>query len=103
MKKFVVIALSMASGLFLTAVISTSLMAQSVRTLVNLGTAGNFVILSKTGITDVPTSAIVGNIGASPITGAAIHVSCAEVVGTIYAVDGAGPAPCAVMNSSLLG
>jgi uncharacterized protein (TIGR03437 family) len=103
MKKFGIVALSMASGLCLTAVTSTNLMAQSVRTPVNLGTAGNFVILSKTGITDVPTSAIVGNIGASPITGAAIHVSCAEVTGTIYAVDMAGPAPCAVMNSSLLG
>jgi uncharacterized protein (TIGR03437 family) len=103
MKKFGVFALSMASGICLTAVTSTSLMAQSVRTPVNLGSAGNFVILSKTGITDVPTSAIVGNIGASPITGAAIHVSCAEVTGTIYAVDAAGPAPCAVMNSSLLG
>jgi len=81
----------------------SSIMAQSVRTPVNLGTAGNFVILSKSGITDVPPSAIVGNIGASPITGAAIHVTCSEVTGTIYAVDAAGPAPCAVQDSTLLG
>ena len=43
------------------------------------------------GITDVPPSPITGNIGASPITGAAIHVSCAEVTGTISAVNAAGP------------
>jgi hypothetical protein len=69
---------------------------------VNLGTAGNFVILSKSGITDVPASAIVGNIGASPITGAAIGVTCTEVVGTIYAVDAAGPGPCSVADATLL-
>ncbi|MDO9341336.1 MAG: hypothetical protein Q7T72_12530, partial [Bacteroidales bacterium] len=39
---------------------------------VNLGVAGNFAILSKTGITDVYKSAITGDIGSSPITGAAI-------------------------------
>jgi hypothetical protein len=33
---------------------SSSLSAQSVRTPVNLGTAGNYVALSETGITDVP-------------------------------------------------
>ena len=81
-----------------------SLMAQgSVRAPVNLRTAGNYVVLSKTGITDVPPSPIVGNIGASPITGAAIHVTCSEVTGTIYAVDAAGPAPCAVTDSTGLG
>ena len=37
---------------------------------VNLLSAGNFVILSETGVTNVPTSAITGNIGTSPITGA---------------------------------
>ena len=52
---------------------------------VDLRSAGNFVILSKAGITDVPTSMIDGNIGTSPITGAAITgVTCAEVAGTIY-------------------
>ena len=69
---------------------------------VNLGIAGNFVILSKSGITDVPKSAITGNIGASPITGAAIHVTCSEVTGTIYTVNAAGPLPCRVINPSRL-
>jgi hypothetical protein len=69
---------------------------------VNIGTAGNFTILSKTGITDVYKSTITGNVGSSPITGAAILLACDEVVGTIYSVDAAGPQPCSVINPSLL-
>ena len=69
---------------------------------VNLGLSGEFVILSKTGITDVYKSTITGDIGASPITGAAILVSCAEVSGTIYSVNAAGPLPCRVTNASRL-
>ena len=69
---------------------------------VNLRTAGNFVILSKTGITNVPISVIVGDVGTSPITGAAITgLACAEVTGTIYTVNPAGPA-CRVEDASLL-
>jgi hypothetical protein len=69
---------------------------------VDLGMAGNFVILSKSGITNVFQSAITGDIGASPITGAAILVTCAEVAGTIYSVNAAGPLPCRVTNASRL-
>jgi hypothetical protein len=69
---------------------------------VNLGVAGKFVILSKSGITDVFPSAITGDIGTSPISGAAIHVTCAEVTGTIYSVDAAGPLPCRVINPGRL-
>jgi hypothetical protein len=61
---------------------------------VDLGGAGSFVILSESGITDVPASAVVGNIGVSPITGAADHLACTEVTGTVYSVDAAGPQPC---------
>ena len=68
---------------------------------VNLRHAGSFVILSKTGITDVYPSAIVGNVGTSPITGAALLLACDEVAGTIYTVDAAGPA-CEVINPALL-
>ena len=68
---------------------------------VNLRSAGSFVILSKSGITDVYPSAIVGDVGTSPITGAAILLACDEVVGTIYAVDAAGPA-CSVAAASKL-
>jgi hypothetical protein len=68
---------------------------------VNLGVAGNFVILSQTGITDVYKSAVTGNIGSSPITGAAILLKCDEVKGSIYSVDAAGPA-CKITNASML-
>jgi Ice-binding-like len=69
---------------------------------VNLGVAGNFAILSKSGITDVYKSTITGDIGSSPITGAAILVTCTEVAGTIYSVNAAGPLPCRVTNPSRL-
>ena len=69
---------------------------------VDLGSAGNFAILAKTAIVDVPPSVITGDLGTSPITGAAITgLTCAEVKGTIYSVDATGPA-CRVTNPVLL-
>ena len=69
---------------------------------VYLGSAGTFTILSQTGITDVYRSAIVGNVGTSPITGAALLLSCGEVSGSIFTVDAAGPLPCAFTAPSFL-
>jgi hypothetical protein len=69
---------------------------------VNLGLAGEYAILSKTGVTDVYKSTITGDVGSSPITGAAILVTCTEVSGTIYSVDAAGPLPCRVTNATRL-
>ena len=69
---------------------------------VNLRSAGSFAILSKTGVTNVPTSAVTGDVGASPITGAAILLTCSEVVGNIYSVDAAGPQPCTIINATKL-
>ena len=70
---------------------------------VNLGTAAPFAILAGTGITNVPTSVISGNIGVSPTTGASITgFACTEVSGTIYTVDAAGPT-CRVVDPGLLG
>jgi Ice-binding-like len=70
---------------------------------VNLGVAGNFVILSKSGITNVFPSVITGDIGTSPISGAFITgLTCPEVIGTIYSVDAAGPSPCVVTNPTML-
>ena len=69
---------------------------------VRLGTAGTFAILTKTGITDVYASAITGDVGSSPITGAAILVTCTEVTGKIYSVDAAGPLPCRVTDAPFL-
>lgn len=69
---------------------------------INLGSAAGFVILSKSGITNVPASEITGNVGTSPITGAADHLTCAEVTGKIFSVDDAGPAPCNMQRASKL-
>jgi len=54
---------------------------------VNLGTAGDFAILAKTGISTIPTSAITGNIGVSPyaatyITGFALTMAAAGTYST---------------------
>ena len=68
---------------------------------VRLGTAGNFALLSKTGITDVYASAVTGDVGTSPITGAALLLSCSEVTGRMFVVDAAGPA-CAINDATTL-
>ena len=68
---------------------------------VNLLSAGNFAILSKTGITSVYKSSVTGNIGTSPITGAAMVIECGEVTGNVYSVDAAGPA-CKTTSATML-
>jgi hypothetical protein len=72
---------------------------------VNLGTAGNFVILAKSGISTVPTSAVTGDIGVSPIDSTGItgfslihsagsaFATSAQVTGKAYAPDYADPTP----------
>jgi len=79
---------------------------------VPLGDAGTFVILAQAGVTNVPTSPITGNVGAHPITGAAIGVTCAEVTGTApgkifdtdgaYTGGGAADVSCRVTDATLL-
>jgi hypothetical protein len=69
---------------------------------VSLGAASAFAILTGTGITDVYASRITGNVGASPITGAAIGLTCPEVTGTIYSVNAGGPLACRVTNAPAL-
>lgn len=81
---------------------TTKAVASTGQAPVNLGTAGTFAILSKTGITDVYASAITGDVGTSPITGAALLLTCGEVSGKIYVVDAAGPLPCAVNDATKL-
>lgn len=72
---------------------------------VNLGTAGNFVILAKSGISTIPTSAVTGDMGVSPIDSTAItgfslsltasspFATSAMVTGKVYAPDYAAPTP----------
>ncbi len=58
---------------------------------INLGTAGNFRILAKTLVSDANpvVSSIGGNVGVSPAAGSSITgLSCTEVTGNIYDVDG---------------
>ena len=85
-----------------TANTSITAAATSLLPVVDLGLAGNFAILSKTGVTDVYKSTVTGDVGSSPITGAAILLTCPEVLGTIYSVDAAGPLPSSVNNPSML-
>jgi hypothetical protein len=68
-----------------------------------LGTAGNFVILAKAGVSDVPASAITGDIGLSPAaevfltgfaqTDATGYATAPQVTGKLYAADMAAPVP----------
>lgn len=68
----------------------------------DLGLAGDYTILSKSGITDVYPSVITGDVGSSPITGAAILLACTEVTGAIHSVNAAGPNPCVLTKPSRL-
>jgi Ice-binding-like len=69
---------------------------------VPLGTAGNFAILSVNPLTNRAPSVVTGDVGLTNAGGALIGLTCAEVTGTIYAVDNKGPGPCTVMNPAML-
>ena len=81
---------------------TTSAVAAAPEAPVNLASAGDFTILSQSGITDVFKTTVDGNVGTSPITGAALLLTCAEVNGIIYTVDAAGPLPCSVTDPTRL-
>ncbi|MBF0370320.1 MAG: DUF3494 domain-containing protein [Magnetococcales bacterium] len=100
MKNFKILMLAAMFGSFV--VVSASAVAGEGPAPIDLGKAGNFAILSQTGITDVYRSAVVGDVGTSPITGAALLLSCGEVVGKVYTVDSAGPSPCAINDANFL-
>jgi len=68
---------------------------------VNLGSTAHFMILSGAAVTTTGGGTINGDVGASPITGAAIHLTQAQVIGTIYTVDAAGPAGSVIAPSML--
>src|SRR6202163_464077 len=69
---------------------------------VDLKSASSFAVLTKSGVTDVPSSVITGDVGASPITGAADNLTCVEVTGKSYSVDASGPLPCRITDATLL-
>lgn len=72
---------------------------------VNLGTAGNFVILAKTGVSTTGTTAVIGDIGVSPaaasyLTGFSliadpsnVFSTSSLVTGSLYAANYAVPTP----------
>ena len=71
--------------------------------IVELGAASNYVILAKTAINNISTSAITGNLGLSPsatsyVTGFALtnatgYATSSQITGRIYAADMADPTP----------
>jgi hypothetical protein len=85
--------------------ISTNVARAAGPTPVPLGTAGNFRILAKTGISTTGTTSIAGDIGVSPIDSTAItgfgltmdtsntFSTSALVTGRVYAADYASPTP----------
>jgi methionine-rich copper-binding protein CopC len=61
---------------------------------VNLGTAARFAILSHSAITNIPSSAITGDVGISPgVRSSITGLTNPEVTGTIFAADDADPVP----------
>jgi len=79
--------------------------AASAKLAVDLGTAGNFVILSKSGVSTVSPSVITGDLGVSPIAATAVtgfsltadatnvFSTSQQVTGNVYAADDAAPTP----------
>jgi hypothetical protein len=60
---------------------------------IDLGSTPDFVILAGSLISNVPTSALTGNIGLSPAAGSLISgFGSTEITGTIYTSDASGPA-----------
>ena len=72
---------------------------------VNLGGAGDFAILAKSGISTVPQSVVTGNIGVSPIARGGLtgfsetmnllntYSTSTQVIGRLYAADYTSPSP----------
>ncbi len=72
---------------------------------VDLGSAGNFALLAKSGISTVPTSMITGDVGVSPIDATAltgfslsadasnVFATSTQVTGHVYAANYAAPTP----------
>jgi hypothetical protein len=99
------IAILMLFVFFLTMMATGNFAKGSPQTLVNLGSAGNFVILAKSGISNTGTTAITGDIGVSPadstyITGFGLIMDSSNtfatsslVTGKIYAADYTPPTP----------
>jgi hypothetical protein len=72
--------------------------AAATPTAVGLGNAGSFAVLAGTGISDVPTSDITGDVGLDPHPGSDITgLTCGEVHGKIFTNNASGPS-CRTIN-----
>ncbi len=93
------------AALMVVFIMTTNAKSQSFPATVNLGTAGNFVILAKTGISATGTTSITGDIGVSPaaatyITGFGLIMdptgtfsTSSLITGKVYASDYTSPTP----------
>jgi len=87
--------------LILAAIVALPLLAASpsFASVIDLGAAGGYVVLAKTGVTTTATSLVVGNIGASPAAaslitgfglvadGSGTFSTSSQVTGKVYAAD----------------
>ena len=91
--------------LILSFIVPAAVSAQSSPAPVNLGTAGDFVILAKTGISTTGTTQITGDIGVSPVAATAVtgfglimdpsgtFSTSSLIDGNVYASDYTSPTP----------
>jgi hypothetical protein len=71
---------------------TASVPVASAATTVNLGAAAPFAVLAGSAVTDVPTSAIHGDVGLSPAAGSNYSgLTQSQVTGTIYSTNASGP------------
>ncbi|MEX2606197.1 MAG: ice-binding family protein [Kiritimatiellia bacterium] len=92
-------------GLTILAILASHAMGGHPEQPLNLGSADDFAILSKTGVSTVPASDITGDVGVSPIDSTAItgfslimdssgeFSTSAQVTGKVYASDYTAPTP----------
>ena len=96
----------LSGAMLMVALMATPVVNAAGPSAVNLGSAGNFAILAKTGISTTGTTSIVGDIGVSPaaasyVTGFALIADASNtfstspgiVTGSVYAADYAPPTP----------
>lgn len=84
---------------------ATNAMGGNPESPINLGSAGNFAVLAKSGISTVPGSLVTGDMGVSPIDSTAVtgfslildstttFSRSTQVTGKIYAADYSAPTP----------
>ena len=107
MKKLNIVSVSrvVLAVLFMVSIIGPSYAFAASPATVNLGSAGNFVILSKTGVSTTGATSVVGDVGVSPaaasyatgfgltLPAGGTYSTSSLVTGKVYASDYASPTP----------